>query len=48
MLHPFVGNLTDKDFDYRAFKESQYDRLADEMRKNLDIDLIYKIMMSND
>ena len=48
MLLPFVGNLTDKDFDYRAFKEAQYDRLADEMLKNLDIDLIYKIMTNND
>ncbi|MGX8714897.1 MAG: hypothetical protein ACSW8A_04020, partial [Lachnospiraceae bacterium] len=30
--------------DYQAFKETQYDILASELRKHLDIDKIYKIM----
>ena len=30
--------------DYRQFKESQYDRLADHFRKNMDIDRVYEIM----
>ncbi len=44
LLAPFSGGLAAGEFDYHAFKESQYDRLADEMRRHLDIDLIYKIM----
>lgn len=48
MLAPFFDNLSDMEFDYRAFKESQYDRLAHEMRRHLDIDLIYRIMKSDD
>lgn len=48
LLAPFADGLAGNDFDYHAFKESQYDRLADEMRRHLDIDLIYKIMNSDD
>ena len=48
ILAPFVDNIMTREFDYRAFKELQYDRLADEMRRHLDIDLIYKIMASCD
>lgn len=48
LLSPFTATLVEKDFDYHAFKESQYDRLADEMRRHLDIDFIYKIMNSYD
>lgn len=33
-----------KAFDIASYKESQYDILADEMRKALDMDYIYKIM----
>ena len=33
-----------KAFDISSYKESQYDILADEMRKVLDMDYIYKIM----
>ncbi len=35
-------------FDYKAFKESQYDQLAAEMRKHIDINKLYKILSSND
>ncbi|MDE6654711.1 MAG: cobyric acid synthase [Muribaculaceae bacterium] len=48
LLAPFADGLSDKEFDYHAFKESQYDRLADEMRRHLDIDFIYKIMNNDD
>ena len=30
--------------DYKAFKETQYDLLAETLRENLDMDYIYKIM----
>ncbi len=30
--------------DRRAYKEKQFDILADEVRKNLDMELIYKII----
>ncbi len=36
--------LTEKTFDYKAFKESQYDLLADEMRKHLNMEAIYGIL----
>ena len=31
-------------FDYHAFKEEQYDKLADHVRKFVDIPLLYKIL----
>ena len=31
-------------FDYSAYKEQQYDLLADAVRKNLDMDMIYRIV----
>lgn len=37
-----MSNLVE--FDLEAFKESQYDILAAEMRKNLDMDKIYEIL----
>ena len=30
--------------DYAAFKERQYDKLADELRKSLDMDYIYRLL----
>lgn len=30
--------------DYQAFKESQYDLLADEMRKHMDMDAVYQML----
>ena len=35
-------------FDMNKYKEEQYDILADEMRKNLDMDYIYKVMNGED
>ena len=38
-------NINDtKPFDMRAYKEAQYDILADAVRKNMDMDKIYKII----
>lgn len=36
--------LTEKIFDYKKIKESQYNLLADEMRKHLDMEAIYGIL----
>ncbi len=36
--------LTEEKFDYKAFKESQYDLLAEGMRKHLDMEAIYGIL----
>lgn len=35
-------------FDYRTYRESQYDALAAQLRESLDIDLLYKIMSRDD
>lgn len=45
LLKPFMGKLTETVvFDYKAFKEEQYDKLADHIRKYANIPLIYKII----
>ncbi|MDO4505619.1 MAG: cobyric acid synthase [Spirochaetales bacterium] len=36
--------LTGKTFDYKAFKETQYNILAEEMRKHLDMEAVYGIL----
>ncbi len=33
-----------KDFNYAAFKESQYDKLAEELRRSLDMQAIYEML----
>lgn len=35
---------TEKAIDRKAYKEKQYDILADEVRKNIDMNLVYKIL----
>ena len=35
-------------FDYKAYRESQYDALAAQLRESLDMDLLYKIMGRDD
>lgn len=47
LLAPLAQSLADNS-EYKTFKEKQYDRLASEMRKHLNIDLIYKIITTND
>ena len=46
LLQPFADKLTtiDTSFDYQAFKEEQYDRLAEHVRKHVDMERIYKIL----
>ena len=39
-----IADTIDKALSYRIFKEEQYDRLADVFRKNMDMELFYKIL----
>ncbi len=50
LLRPFAKKIgeADRDFDYRAFKDSQYDKLADHIRRHVDMDLVYKILTDDD
>ena len=46
LLAPHAGKLAEasSSFDYHAFKEEQYDKLADHVRKYVDIALLYDII----
>ena len=46
LLQPFAEKLsqTNASFDYQAFKEEQYDKLADHVRQHIDIERIYQIL----
>ena len=46
LLAPHSAKLTEAAtaFDYHAFKEEQYDKLADHVRQYVDISLLYKIL----
>ena len=46
LLAPFADRLAaaTAPFDYAAFKEEQYNRLADHVRKHLDMNRIYDII----
>lgn len=44
LLKPYVGKISERPFDYSAFKEEQYDKLADHVRQHVNMELIYKIM----
>lgn len=48
LLEPFTDKLTAKPFDYKAFKEEQYNKLAEHVRKHVNIPLVYKILQNND
>ena len=50
LLSPFAEKLKERSqsFDYRAFKEQQYDLLADHVRQHLNMDLLYQILQGND
>lgn len=49
LLHRFAGKLSAnaETFDYRRFKEEQYDKLADHVRRHVDMTLVYKILTEN-
>ena len=50
LLSPFKEKTdqTVQAFDYKAFKNEQYDELADYVRKHLDINKLYKILRAYD
>ena len=50
LLQPFADRLAAdaKPFDYQAFKELQYNLLADHVRQHVDIDKVYQILTNND
>ena len=48
ILAPYSPRNLMSDFDYHAFKESQYDALAAWLREYVDIDKLYKIMTDHD
>ena len=49
LLQPFAEklSLTDAPFDYQAFKEEQYDKLADHVRQHVDMQRIYQILTND-
>jgi adenosylcobyric acid synthase len=47
LLAPYTEKLRHKTFDYQAFKEEQYDKLADHVREHTNMDLLYEILQSN-
>lgn len=44
LLAPYADKLSDTPFDFKAFKEEQYNKLADHVRKYVNMDLVYQIM----
>lgn len=46
LLRPFADRIQDTGagWDYEAFKQEQYDRLADHLREHVDLERIYQIM----
>nr|WP_320058856.1 cobyric acid synthase [uncultured Bacteroides sp.] len=48
LLQPYAARIQKTAFDYQAFKEEQYDKLADHVRKHVNLPLIYQIMQGND
>jgi adenosylcobyric acid synthase len=42
LLAPYAAGISAKPFDFQSFKERQYDKLADLIRENIDMELIYK------
>lgn len=48
LLEPFAEKLKGNSFDYNAFKEEQYDKLADHVRNHVNLPLIYNILTNHD
>lgn len=44
LLAPYAEKLKQTSFDYQAFKEEQYDKLAAHVRKHANIPLVYQIL----
>ena len=50
VLEPFKDKIAESEapFDYAAFKEEQYDKLAAHVRRHVDMEQIYKILTDHD
>lgn len=48
LLAPYAEKLGQPQLDYTAFKEEQYNKLADHVRKHLNMPLLYQILTQND
>lgn len=48
LLAPYAEKLRQPQLDYTAFKEEQYNKLADHVRKHLNMPLLYQILTQND
>ncbi len=48
LLRPFAQKLAKREFDYAAFKEEQYTKLAALVRKHVDVERLYEILSTND
>ncbi len=44
LLQPYLASKKPQTFDYFRFKEQQFDKLADHVRKHVDMELIYEAM----
>lgn len=44
LLEPYIGKTTQGSFNFKAFKEEQYDKLAEHVRSHVNISLIYEIL----
>lgn len=42
LLAPYIEKTDNRPFDYKSFKEEQYDKLAIHIRKHVDIEKVYK------
>lgn len=49
LLEPLAGRAEQRTaFDYAAFKEEQYDRLAEHVRQHVDVERLYRILRNDD
>lgn len=46
LLEPYADKLTEQPFDYAAFKEQQYDKLAEHIRQHVNVELVYQLLKS--
>lgn len=46
ILEPYTEKFAQKSFDHKIFKEEQYNKLADHVRKHVNMELVYSIIKS--
>ena len=44
LLAPYAEKTKEKVFNYQSFKEEQYDKLAEHVRKHINLPLLYEIL----